>query len=199
MRVIPLAALAISQKTTPRPAGVLTEALTVSPAAINLGPAAATQRDRRTRRPLIGVSSPRLDGGAACRNARRARHLVTRDGSARETLRHNRLSRLPRSPEPGMKPAVPPSPWLRSSSRAQAERQTGSDLAPWRSICATIAGNSQCARSRSTRPVAVGRPAGRNADASERSDGHARAHRRSRASGRAPPSGPPPRRHRGGR
>ncbi len=183
----------ISQKTTPRPDGVSTDALTVSPAEIILDQ--RPPRTRSTNSPtVIGVSSPRLTAApslsaspAASRHPRRQH---------RETLRHI-VSHACRAAGSLPESSLPPSPWLRSSSRT-SRSDGGRDLAPWRSIANHHGRQLPMCAQPLDRPVPVGLP-----------KVVAQMHRyverslpgpsRSRASGRAPPPRRPPGRRRGER
>ena len=110
------------------------------------GPAAAAQEidqlTHRNRRVFAKTGS----GTVACRTPRR--HLSSPATAASRNVWTQRLSRLPGRRNPATNPAVPASPWLRSRF-ALSRSDGGSDLPPWRSICTTISGNSQCAHSRS--------------------------------------------------
>ena len=106
-RVIPRAALWISQKMTPRPDGVVTEAVTVWPAAIDL--VQRPPRNRSTSSPAaIGVSSPRLIA-APWLKARRAVIWSPDTAASRDASTH-RFSHLPARRKPARNPAVPVMP-----------------------------------------------------------------------------------------
>ena len=97
-RVIPRAALWISQKMTPRPDGVVTEAVTVWPAAIDLCPAAATQPiDKLAGRDRCVFA--KTDRGAVAQGAPCC-HLVTGYGRVEGCL-HTTPLPLAGSPEAG--------------------------------------------------------------------------------------------------